>query len=141
MTPAAVQSFIATIVPWIVGRNDLRGLALVGSWARGTAGAGSDLDLLVMAEAPDSYRALGMWLDRLPLPEGVSLESAGAADYGRVWSCHLKLQPPAEVELSFCDLAWADMTPIDFGTRSVVENGFQILVDKDGRLARLVAAL
>ena len=46
MTPAEVRSFTDAIVPWIEGRDDLRGLAMVGSWARGTVQATSDLDLV-----------------------------------------------------------------------------------------------
>src|SRR5262245_10167810 len=130
MTPVEVRSFIATIVPWIEARSDLRGLALVGSWARGTASANSDVDLVVLAEAPDNYRALETWLNRIPLPDGVSLASSHARDYGRVWSCHLTLRPHAEVELTFCDPEWAAVAPVDPGTRGVVENGFKILVDK-----------
>ena len=36
---------------------DICGLALVGSWARGTARADSDVDLVVLTSHPDRYLA------------------------------------------------------------------------------------
>jgi hypothetical protein len=46
-----------------------------------------------------------------------------------------------EVELSFAAPSWAALDPIDAGTRAVVANGFQILLDKTGLLARLQRSL
>ncbi len=42
---------------WAVFHDRLRGVVLYGSEARGTAGAGSDIDVLVLIEEPVAYDA------------------------------------------------------------------------------------
>jgi uncharacterized protein len=139
MTPAEARALIDAIAAWVGGRSDLRGLALVSSWALGAARPDSDLDLLILAARPDDYSVATTWLDRLLVPEGVGVDSFVLRDYGRVWSCH-KLRPHTDLELSFCDVGWTATEPIDPGTRSVVENGFRIILDKDAHFRRLVDA-
>jgi predicted nucleotidyltransferase len=39
------QRFLDGLYPWADGRDDVRALVLVGSYARGTASADSDLDV------------------------------------------------------------------------------------------------
>jgi uncharacterized protein len=68
MTPAEARALIDAIAAWVGGPSDLRGLALVGSWARGAARPDSDLDLLILAARPNDYRVATTWLDRPLLP-------------------------------------------------------------------------
>ena len=44
------------------GQRDVRAVALVGSWARGTARADSDVDVVLLAESPARYVQSGEWL-------------------------------------------------------------------------------
>jgi hypothetical protein len=97
--------------------------------------------LLLLAERPEVYRSNHNWLDCLPLPTPFRLCSHTEATYGVVWSCHVLLEPKAKLELTFGALDWASTMPIDRGTRGVVHDGFQIIVDKDDRLHRLVEAI
>jgi Nucleotidyltransferase domain len=46
--PAAVERLLERAVAWARRQPDIRGLALVGSWARGNARADSDVDLVVL---------------------------------------------------------------------------------------------
>jgi hypothetical protein len=62
------------------------------------------------------------------------------AQYGTVWSAHIKLEPEAELELTFADESWPSVHPVDPGTRHVVTDAFKILVDKDGGLRSLCDA-
>ena len=57
-----------------------------------------------------------------------------------VWSCHIFFWPAAQVELSFAGARWAATDPVDAGTRRVVQEGFVVIVDKDGLLRRLMTA-
>jgi hypothetical protein len=61
--------------------------------------------------------------------------------YGVVWSRHIHLLPSSEVELTFAKCSWARTVVIDPGTRRMVKDAFQIILDKDGMLARLVGVL
>ena len=140
MTPTQAKSLTDAIARWVEARPDLKSLALVGSWACNVARPDSDIDLLVLADDPAAYRSPRNWLAPA-LPQSFRVLSERIADYGAVWSCHAMLAPDVELELSFGPLTWAATDPLDAGTWRVVQGGFRILVDKDGRLQRLVAAV
>ena len=140
MTPADAKALTDAAARWVEERADLKSLALVGSWARNQARPDSDIDLLVLADDPSAYRSERAWLSRV-LPPPFRVISEHVADYGVVWSCHALLEPEAELELGFGPLTWAATDPIDAGTLGVVKGGFRIVVDKDGRLKRLLEAV
>jgi uncharacterized protein len=52
-------------VAWAAARPDVRALALVGSVARGDAGAGSDIDIVVLTTAPERYVSEVAWIGEL----------------------------------------------------------------------------
>lgn len=139
MTREDVERILRCVTRWAGKREDVSGLALCGSWARGAATPESDLDLIVIADRPDRLRADPGWHGE------IDWESAGYSQlnwtdwvYGAVWSRHVGLLPAAAVELTICGRHWADADPVDPGTRRVVGGGFRILLDPAGRLARLV---
>ena len=141
MTSAEAQTLTRAVAAWMRDVPDLRALAPAGSWARGDARADSDLDLLILAEQPAQYRSSQQWLHQIVLPEPFRVISARGAVYGVVWSCHVALDPAAELELGFGALNWAATDPIDAGSRGVIQGGFRIVVDKDGLLQRIVEAV
>jgi hypothetical protein len=112
------------------------------SWARGNQGQASDIDLLLLSDCADEYRHSQEWLAEIDFPgAGYRFNSSENANYGVVWSRHIHLLPAAEVELTFAGCCWAQIEPIDDGTRSVVKDAFQIIFDKDGMLSTLIAAV
>lgn len=58
-----------------------------------------------------------------------------------MWSCHALLEPDADLELTFGALNWASVDPVDAGTRRVISNGFNIIIDKDDRFEILLQAI
>jgi hypothetical protein len=72
---------------------------------------------------------------------GYRVLSSENATYGAVWSRHVTLIPTAKVELTFANCSWARIDPVDLGTRSVVKDAFQVIVDKNQILAALVDAI
>jgi hypothetical protein len=63
-------------------------------------------------------------------------------DYGELWSRRLWLeQNGGEVEFGFASPAWADVNPLDPGTRRVIADGCRILHDPKKILSRLCAAI
>jgi predicted nucleotidyltransferase len=129
------------VLAWALGQDAVRGLALVGSYARGTARADSDIDLMLLVRDPSAFRADSTWLgsiawDAIALPARWQDEEYGAAWSRRVW-----LNPAGEVEFTFAMPSWAATAPIDPGTRRVISDGCKILHDPDGALSRLCIAV
>lgn len=57
-----VAQLLQAITIWATGRPDIQAVALVGSWARNTPDAGSDVDLVVLTQTPDTYAHNDAWL-------------------------------------------------------------------------------
>jgi hypothetical protein len=60
--------------------------------------------------------------------------------YGAVWSRHAVLRSGHELEMSFGSRTWACLSPMDPGTRYVVQDAFRILYDPQGVLKALNAS-
>jgi hypothetical protein len=141
MKRTQAEAIVRAVTAWAIQRHDVRAVALLGSWARGNPRPTSDIDLLLLSDRARTYVRSRKWLAEIDFNcAGYRIRSGKGVTYGAVWSQHLYLVPPAEVELTIAAPAWAGIAPIDEGTRRVVTDAFRILVDKDGRLARLVAA-
>jgi hypothetical protein len=125
-------------VKWAKTRDDIRAVALVGSHARGTAHEGSDIDLVLLVDAPAAFRAETAWIDAIGWASDADDLEWCDEDYGAVWSRRIRLGSGPEVEISFAPLAWAAIAPLDAGTRQVVLEGCSILYDPDTRLEHLV---
>jgi predicted nucleotidyltransferase len=50
MTKAQVEQFLNEFTCWALTQGDIQGVALVGSYARGTATETSDVDLVLLAD-------------------------------------------------------------------------------------------
>jgi predicted nucleotidyltransferase len=136
MKLAEANALTAAVCSWAIRREDIRAMAMVGSWARGNPGPASDLDLLLLSDLAYDYRRRSTWLNEIDFQNaGFRLRSSESAIYGVVWSRHVHLMPSAEVELTFANCSWAITDPVDSGTRAVVKDAFQIIVDRDGILA------
>jgi uncharacterized protein len=130
-----VGELLERATAWARRRPDIRGLALVGSWARGSARADSDVDLVVLTTGPDRYLDDDAW----PADLGAT-RVLGTRAWGRLTERRLLLEGGLEVEVGLTEPAWAATDPVDPGTRRVVTDGMRILHDPDGRLAALAAA-
>src|SRR6266542_5736970 len=92
---------LQAVTAWASARNDIIGLALVGSYARGTANAESDIDLVLLTPAPNAFRESLNWLTEIDWSSlGVSVNSTRDAQYGAVWSRHAQLSNGVRVEFS-----------------------------------------
>ena len=140
MKNAEVKAIIGAIAAWAVRRDDIRAMALIGSWARGNPQQTSDIDLLLLSDHHDEYRRRRKWLTEIDFKRaGFQLRSSNTVVYGVAWSRHLHLLPAAEVELTFAKCSWARTHPIEAGTRVVVKDALRIILDKDRSLAKLTA--
>jgi predicted nucleotidyltransferase len=138
MNTADANGLIAVLQALVRGRDDLRAMAVCGSWARGNPRPDSDLDVVIVARDQGSLRRDQKWIGELKFSDaGYRYVDHEVAQYGPVWSAHVKLEPKADLELTLTDEDWALVRPVDPGTRRVVTDGFKILVDKDGVLRSL----
>jgi uncharacterized protein len=132
-----VRDLTERIVRWTRGRPDVRGVALVGSWARDEQRPDSDLDVVVLTDDPDRYIADAPWAD-----EFRDAELIATRDWGGLTEQRLRFPSGLELELELgvAPVEWASTEPLDPGTRQVVRDGMRVLHDPDQLLAKLAAA-
>jgi predicted nucleotidyltransferase len=123
------------VAQWASSQADIVGVALVGSYARGTAipqgqgpAAASDIDLVLLTGRPGRYLEDTGWTGRFGQVQRLQVEDWGLVTSLRVWYADGR-----EVEFGITTPAWAT-PPIDEGTRQVIAGGMRILLDRDGLL-------
>lgn len=132
------ETIISLSTDWFQSRTDVSGIALVGSYARGAVRPGSDIDLVILCVTPQAYRTNMAWPSELPWGRlGLSVRSLRDQDYGILWSRHVLLSSGVEVEYGFASEEWAQIDPVDAGTYQVIEAGYRVLYDRDGKLREL----
>jgi predicted nucleotidyltransferase len=131
-----VNTALHWFTTWARGRDDVHGVLLVGSYARGTEREDSDLDLVVLVESKSPYLEDSRWLEGLG--QATSLERE---EWGVLSSLRLVLASGLEMEIGLVAASWASISPIDSGTRQVLKGGARILHDPKARLAELLRAM
>jgi uncharacterized protein len=139
LPPEERKLLLDAVTAWAKERPDVAALALVGSLARNEARPDSDVDLVCLMDDPAAYRLSDGWLRQIHWEAaGQRVRDWRDADYGALWSRHIRLQSGLVVEMGFAAHTWAATGPVDAGTARVVRDGCVILVDKAGLLAELV---
>jgi Streptomycin adenylyltransferase len=131
----SVSDLFYRVIDWAGRQPHISGLALVGSYARGTASSDSDINLVFLCRSPDTFVRDPGWIQRFGVVERCHRE-----EWGRVTSLRVHYTQGMEVEFGFTTPAWAAL-PVDQGTRGVVADGLRILWDPDGVLERLLRAI
>ena len=131
MEAGECSTFLEAFIRWVRSRADVEAVALVGSHARGTAHALSDLDLVILTTQVDAYLRVPSWTSRFGVPTSSRLEH-----YGPLTSLRVFYAGGAEIEFGFARPDWAAL-PADAGTFSVACDGLVILWDPHGLLAAL----
>lgn len=122
---------------WAQGDDRVAAVALVGSWAGGSPRVGSDVDLVVLSARPGALLDDRNWYDAFG-----PVELVRAGRFGAVAERRLRRPSGLEVEVCIGSCDWARTTPIDPGTRQVVEDGLEVVFDAQhllGDLARELA--
>ena len=130
-----MKAFLRRVSRWAAQRDDVRAIALVGSWARGAPGMESDVDVVLLTDSPASYVERDDWVGELGGGDVVRTLSWGAVTERRV-----RLAGGLEVEFDVAAPTWAAVDELDEGTRKVVADGMTAVYDPDLLLARLLAA-
>jgi uncharacterized protein len=130
-----VGAFLGLLPPWGRDRGDVRGIALVGSWAYQRSRPDSDVDVVLLTDKPDRYANREDWLGSLG---GVRLLKTER--WGPITERRFALVSGLEIELGVGTPSWASVDPVDDGTRRVVNDGLRSIYDPDGLLAALERA-
>ena len=101
MRTAQASAIIGAVARWAIERDDIRALALAGSWARGNPRQASDIDLLLLSDQAHDYRRRRKWLSEINFQDaGYRQQSSESAIYGVVWSRHIHLLPLSLIHIS-----------------------------------------
>ncbi|MFJ4483774.1 nucleotidyltransferase domain-containing protein [Streptomyces longwoodensis] len=131
---AEIDDVVDRVTAWCADREDVVGLLLVGSCARGAARPDSDVDLVLLTTDPSRYLLEDAWVADLRLGEVFRTRS-----WGPITERRCRTASGLEVELAVGSPEWARIGPVDPGTRRVVADGARVLHDPAGVLAALVA--
>jgi hypothetical protein len=129
---APIEQLLSQVTAWAHQRPDIRGVALVGSWARGAVRPDSDVDLVVLTTCPDRYLTQDDWPAALGATQILRTQA-----WGKLTERRLLLPGDLELEVGLVRPAWAATDPVDPGTPRVVADGMRILHDPDRKLAAL----
>ena len=88
-----IRDFLNAFVTWASAHDDLQGIALVGSYARGEARDDSDIDLVILTDQPQAYLEDLKWIERFGTVKEYQTE-----DYGKLTSIRVFYQNGYEVE-------------------------------------------
>ena len=120
-----VIDFIEDFMRWSKRRRDIRAVALVGSYAREAATMSSDVDLVIITEKPHEYLSNIEWTRVFGKAIAKEVE-----EYGKLTSLRVWYESGLEVEYGFTTRDWVT-TPLDEGTRRVIDYGMRVLFEKE----------
>ena len=118
-------------ISWATARADIEGIALLGSYARGTATENSDVDLMILTSERVRYLENQDWLSLFG-----EIERSRNETWGAVKTIRATYKTGPEIKYNFAAPSWAAI-PVDAGTWRVVNDGMKILFDPKGMLGAL----
>jgi predicted nucleotidyltransferase len=130
-TARHVSSLLTHLATWAPTRADLLAVGVVGSYARGTPHADSDLDLILLTASPDRFLHQRSWIRTFGSYRSITVE-----DWGDVTALRVVFRSGLEVEFGIARRSWARVPP-DAGTGQVVRDGLLVLHDPSRWLGRL----
>lgn len=145
--PPDMPALEQAIVAWATDQPDILSLAVVGSQARPQtarpADAWSDLDLLFFVDDPDHYLGQTEWLTAIAKPR-ITFTEPTALQIGR--ERRVIFDGGCEVDFVFLPahfldalLTQPDRAALLAEVAPVLQRGCRILLDRDGRLSRVLA--
>lgn len=125
------EAFFTSLKNWALADPRMEALIIVGSHARGTARADSDLDLVVLTTGKADMLRDQSFTGLFGEVERQQTEEYGACTSVRAW-----YRDGMEIEFGLVEPFWISM-PLDPGTEGVLRDGFRVLVDKRGAFEHL----
>jgi len=122
-TAPDVGVFLRDVAAWAQSQPGIVAVALVGSYARGNHNPSSDIDLVLLADRPETYLSDTRWIHRFGEPLRQQTKNWGLVTSLRVWYADGK-----EVEFGLTSAEWG-VDPSDEGTAQVIRDGLQVLYE------------
>jgi len=126
---SAATALCQAVAAWAESRSDVDGVAIVGSYARGTEQSTSDIDFVILSKDP-SVLLQGDWPARFG-----DVQSSSIEDYGALKARRFFYRNGLEVEFGVAATRWASI-PLDPGTKRVLSDGVKVLYDPKQLLFR-----
>ena len=123
--------FLAQLKQWAAEDPEITALLVVGSYARGTNKADSDLDLVILTSRKADMVKGPSFVARFGDVKRQQTEEYGACTSVRAW-----YRDGREIEFGLVEPSWIAL-PLDPGTRQVLSDGFWIILDKKGYFRKL----
>lgn len=131
-----IDELVKKLERWSANQPDIRAVAVVGSYARGTARPDSDLDIVMICADPNKYLENNDWLSEFGQVQGVKQE-----DWGLVQSRRVFYAGGMEIEFGITTEQWCSPEEIELGTGRVINDGAKIIFDPYSLLATLIVAV
>jgi hypothetical protein len=132
-----ISAILADVSRWARSRSDVRGLAVVGSYASGKARPDSDVDLVIVTDDPAAY-GNAVWMHQAV--GRCAVTESRRERFGNVWSTFVTLAQGPEIEFTFAEPSWAKADPPAAEVCDIVRGGIVILHDPHGELRALCSA-
>ncbi len=137
------EQLLARLTPWAEGESGIRAVVVIGSQARSDhpADQWADLDLMLVAADPGRYLGHVDWVNLIGDAWLTFVERSGD---GRVVERRVLFDGGRDVDFVFVPLAFTEQVlqsglPADIA--DMFHRGYRVILDKDGLIARWLAAL
>jgi hypothetical protein len=133
MGPRAITTLLKDVTAFASRQPDIRGVALMGAFARGAAMPGTDVDLVLLTDTPQRYEDTGTWLGAFDyVRRGHPVVSATRADEPLAMTFIIVLRGAPTLKMRFAPPALATARPPHGLVASAVADGLVIVHDPDG---------
>lgn len=129
-------SLVSAVTRWASRQDDVRALALVGSYACNRPRMGSDVDLVLLTDDVDRHAHGIAWVQAFD-PRARLVRDQW---WGPLRERRVRLGSGLQVELGVVPPTWAQL-PLDPDTERVLRHGCRILHDPEGLLRAALATL
>jgi predicted nucleotidyltransferase len=129
--PESPKGFLGQFAAWASMQAEISEVILVGSYATGRSTPDSDIDLIILSKNPKNYLDEPNWIEKFGVMKNVAVE-----DWGKVISLRVWYSSGLEVEFGLAGQDWIEK-PIDEGSRKILQNRYESLLDRTGRLVLL----
>lgn len=135
MSSAEINSFIEKLRFWSSEQPDIEASAIVGSWARGTARADSDIDVIVITSEPSKLLDDNAWFEQFGQVEKFKRE-----DWGLVQSLRVHYANGQEIEFGITTGEWISPIEIELASGQIMRDGMMIVYDPQQALRQALSS-
>jgi len=120
------------ILSWAKHENNIKAVAMIGSYARNNPEKDSDVDFIILTNTPGYYIKNANWLNYFG-----EVKEFEIAFYGNVTSLHARYIDFPKVEFSFTDENWIAIPPHQ-DTLRIIMNGMKVIYDKKNLFSQFI---